>query len=477
MDTNNEAAVEPVEQVANITDQTEMATPEELGVGQRQSNEPFSPIDFDNIIDKAFEAKNEPPKEEVQDDVKAEAEAEKPEETQQPAQETPKETEKEEEKPEAKEEQAKTEEEKPAETKAEEEKSAEKKEASELDAIESKLGAHTSPKTKKLFNEVKSLAAKEKQERERVAKELEETRKQLDEIKKAKEAVPENVTNELNELRDKLRQLDANADPAIVQKYDKSIEKNNDSIIKILSDSGLPKEHCDKLKKSGITLSNLKPYLDTLESGKGADGKQYDADPDTAEKIREAVRENLRIGKEKETEIANWRSNYEQRTKKAEEEQKVAVEQASQRLTKEFDDHVGRWDFLKKPADVMDTDAPAIRKQKEEAINRFNDISLKFADAIKKETSNPLDAQIAARVGILYRDHIAPTLKSRLEDAQKEIAALQSQVNKMKQSGSAAKSIGTTAPRSAPKQEVSAGDGFDDIVDAMANQMMNNRTS
>jgi len=37
-----------------VVDPNTPASPEELGVGQRQSNEPFSPIDFDNIIDGAF---------------------------------------------------------------------------------------------------------------------------------------------------------------------------------------------------------------------------------------------------------------------------------------------------------------------------------------------------------------------------------------------------------------------------------------
>ena len=40
------------EQESSI-EQSENASPEELGVGQRQSNEPFSPIDFDSIIEKA----------------------------------------------------------------------------------------------------------------------------------------------------------------------------------------------------------------------------------------------------------------------------------------------------------------------------------------------------------------------------------------------------------------------------------------
>ena len=451
-----------------VVDQNTQATPEELGVGQRQSNEPFSPIDFDNIVDGAFanisakkeeEPSNEPPAQEQKTEESSE----------EPVKEEVSES-----KEEAKEEEPKAEEKAPEEVKEETKPVEEDKKddaAKDLDAIESKLGQHTSPKTKSLFKEVKALAAKERGERERVAKELEETRKQLEEIKKAKEALPPNVNEELQQLRDRLRQFDANADPAIVQKYDKTIEKNNDTIIKTLVDAGLPKEHADKLKKNGVTLANLKPYLDTLETGKGADGKQYDADPDTAEAIRESLRENLRLAKDKGREIDEWRNNFEQRTKQTEEQQQKLIQDATQRLNKEFENHLGKWEFLKKPSDISDTDAPAIRKQKEEAINRYNESSLKFAETVKNETTDPLNAQIAARIGILYRDHVTPQLQNRLAEATKEIESLKAQVSKMKQSGSAAKSIGTNAPRASVKAPVSMNEGFDDIVDSLASEI------
>lgn len=458
-------------QVAEETpvDQGDQASPEELGVGQRQSNEPFSPVDFDSIVDKAFtaaqeakpaeepvvaenaptDAKNATVEEKVEDETSKEAESKEVEEApkEEPAA-------KEEVKEEVKEETPK-----------------------EIADIESKLGQHTSPKTKQLFAEVKNLASKERAEREKVSKELEETRKQIEELKKTTQSVPKEVEQEIQQLRDKVRQFDANADPAIINKYDSVISKNNEGIIKTLVDAGLPEAHAAEIKKKGVSLSSLKQYLDTLETGKGADGKQYEPDPDTAERIRESLRENMRLSKDKEREIESWKSGYEERAKKTEEEQKQSVEMATQRLNKEFETHIGQWDFLKKPSDVADNDAPAIRKQKEDAIKQFNETALKYADSIKKETSNPLDAQIAARIGILYRDHVAPALKNRLSDAQKEIETLRSQVASMKKAGSATRSVGTVSPRAAQAKEVSLGDGFDDILDNMTQQALSNRSS
>lgn len=450
-------------------DQGDQASPEELGVGQRQSNEPFSPIDFDSIVDKAFgDAQEAKPAEETVVAENASTDAKNATVEDKVEDQTPKE-----EDPKDGEEVVKEE---PA---AKEEDKGEVKEQTpkEIADIESKLGQHTSPKTKQLFSEVKNLAAKERAEREKVSKELEETRKQIEELKKTTQSVPKEVEQEIQQLRDKVRQFDANADPAIINKYDSVISKNNESIIKTLVDAGLPEAHAAEIKKKGVSLSSLKQYLDTLETGKGADGKQYEPDPDTAERIRESLRENMRLSKDKEREIESWKSGYEERVKKTEEEQKQSVEVATQRLNKEFETHIGQWDFLKKPADVADNDAPAIRKQKEDAIKQFNDTALKYAESIKKETSNPLDAQIAARIGILYRDHVAPALKSRLSDAQKEIETLRSQVASMKKAGSATRSVGTVSPRAAQVKEVSTGESFDDILDNMTQQALSERSS
>jgi hypothetical protein len=470
-----EQSTESSEQQAPI-DTNEPATPEELGVGNRQSNEPFSPIDFDSIIDKAsagLPGGANP------------LETSKPNEEAAPANEEGTDGDKGEESDGGKGEESKDQAPKEELKEASAPKEEEKKEAppvdveiEEISKIEKQMNQHTSPKTKELFNQVKKVAAAERTEREKLAKELAELKKQSEQKQAESGKLPKEVEEEINQLRDRVRQFDANADPAIVAKYDKRIESNNESIIKTLVDAGLPTEHAEKLKKSGVTLSNLKQYLDTLDTGKGADGKQYEADPDTAEKIRESLRENMRLSKDKEREISEWRANYDQRTKQAEETQKRSIEEATARLNTEFNGHISKWDFLKKPADILETDAPAIRKEKEAAIKTFNEQSLAFADAIKKETSDPLNAQIAARVGILYRDLVAPQLKNQLGAAQKEIETLRAQISTMKKAGATSRTIGSGKPSAtSPKKEYSGGEGFDDIIDSVAAQAMEQRQS
>ena len=459
------------EQESSI-EQSENASPEELGVGQRQSNEPFSPIDFDSIIEKAA-ADITNPSDDQQPASEVVADGQKKEEA------APAEENKDEkpadggEKPADGAEKPADGAEKPADGA---EKTVENKQVEqlpvdpELDAIEKKMGPHSAPKTKQLFNEVKAIAAREKAEREKIQKELETLRSQATQQQAQGSKLPKEIEDEISALRDRVRQFDATADPAIISKYDNPINSNNDSILKTLVENGLPQEHADALKKKGVTLATLKPYLNTLETGVGADGKQYQADPDTAEKIRETLRENIRLAKDKEREITDWRNGYEARIKSQEEQQKQQLEQATTRLNTEFETHLKKWNFLQKPADVIDTDVPAIRKQKEAAIKEYNEKSLAYAEAVKKETASPLDAQVAARIGILYRDHVAPQLASKLEAANKEIAELQKQIDSMKKAGSASRTVGTVKPSNAPKKDVDMSKGFDEIIDEVARE-------
>lgn len=477
---------EEIEQNTEVSEQqapvdtNEPASPEELGVGNRQSNEPFSPIDFDSIIDKASSglpggpdplSDGKPKEQSPSGGSEANEEAKAGDESAESSNAAPVEEE-------AQKEKEKTEAAAPDSGKPKDEPAPEAQEIEEISKIEKQMSQHTSPKTKDLFNQVKKVAATERAEREKIAKELAELKKQSEQSKAEAGKLPKEVEEEINQLRDRVRQFDANSDPAIVSKYDKRIESNNEGIIKTLTDAGLPKEHAEALKKNGITLSSLKQYLDTLETGRGADGKQYEPDPDTAEKIRESLRENMRLSKDKDREISEWRANYDQRVKQNEETQRKSVEEATNRLNTEFNSHLSKWDFLKKPADILDTDVPAIRKEKEAAIKNFNDQSLAFADAIKKETSDPLNAQIAARVGIMYRDLVAPQLKNQLTAANKEIETLRGQIASMKKAGSASKTVGASKPSgSAPKKEYTGGEGFDDIIDSVASQAMQDRQS
>ena len=118
-----------------------------------------------------------------------------------------------------------------------------------------------------------------------------------------------------------------------------------------------------------------------------------------------------------------------------------------------------------------------MRKQKEQAIREYNESGLKFAETIKKETGSPLDTQITARVGILYRDHIAPKLANQLQASQKEIETLRSQLANMRKAGSASKTIGTSNVARTKVSEPQSGAGFDDILDSMTADAMASKSS
>ena len=65
-----------------------------------------------------------------------------------------------------------------------------------------------------------------------------------------------------------------------------------------------------------------------------------------------------------------------------------------------------------------------------------------------------------------------------LAAANKEIETLRGQIASMKKAGSASKTVGASKPSgSAPKKEYTGGEGFDDIIDSVASQAMQDRQS
>lgn len=335
----------------------------------------------------------------------------------------------------------------------------------DLKDLEAKLDPHASPRTKEHF---KAQAAKITEARDRAdaaAKEAAEAKTALEEARKG--GLPKEVTEELATLRDTVRELDATRDPVLVQKYDKKISSNDDVIIKVLRENGLGLDKdgkeipgvLDALKKAGLSRKTLDDKITALEKA---------GEHEAAEEIKYLLRENSRLAKDKDREIGELKSTYDQRQTQAQEAQTKEVEAANKRMTDTFMKEVAKFDFLKVPPEVKPEDSPAVRKEKEKAIAAANDRVLKFADAVKKETGSPVDAQIAARTGILYRDHVVPTLQGQITARDATIASLQAQIKALKGAGDLSTKTGSSAPKPAAKEDVNPDATFDDAIDQMA---------
>ena len=335
----------------------------------------------------------------------------------------------------------------------------------DLAAAAAKLDPHSSTKTKQLFNEQSKRISEARDRADALEAEKKAIQAELDERKKA--PLPKEVETELTTLRDLVRELDVTRDPQLVEKYDSRIAANTETVMRALKEAGLSDAAAVKLQKAGLTLNNLKSYLEMIETGKAPGGEEFAADPDTAEKIREAIRENARLTKDKELEVAKLKTGYEERKKTEKASQDQIIADANKRWEADFKGHIAKWDFLKQPPAPDANDAPAVRKQKEAAISKFNESVNQFAAAIKKETSSPTEAVLSARIGILYRDQVVPRLAEQRDAAQSRIKTLEAEIAKLKGAGTLTKTV-SSSPRQAPKAEPVAGESFDDIIDANA---------
>jgi hypothetical protein len=457
---------EEVGKLPEEIDPNQAATPEELGVTGSAEGHDIS-VDFGSALDEM--AGKVPPKEEEEKSETKEEAHEKPEE-----------------KPESE----KTATSESAEgDKKEEPKPEEKKDGalqSERDAdlkkIESGLDPHTKPTTRKIIDSFKSATAKARDRAEAAEKARVELEAKTADLEKrvSSQKLPDEVEKELSTLRDLVRQNSIERDPSIVAKYDTKIQANNTLVLETLKKAGLPDDQVNALKKSGVTLNNIKGYIDQLESGKGADGKQYERDPETAEALREALRENGRLSKGREQEISEWKTNWDSRQKAQQAEQEKFAASANERQTKTFGEHVAKFDFLKPPPEPLDSDPPAVKKEKEKARTAFNDVVNKFGATCKQETADPITTAITAKVGLMYRDLVVPELMKRLSDRDARIKELEAKDGAHKKAGSISKTVAPT-PGAAkvkpyePKDYSNDDNPFDGLIDSLASEAASKR--
>lgn len=327
------------------------------------------------------------------------------------------------------------------------------------------LNPNTHPKTKEVIESFKTKAVEARNERDRLAKELEEVK-----AKGGTGTVPENVTKELEELRNRVRELDITRDPTLKAKYDDKIAANVESVLKTLKENGLGEDadgkeipgFFDKLKAGGINLKTLLPYIKKLEEA---------GEIDTAEDLKDMLRSNQRLEKAKGEEIQDWTKNYDQRKQAAQAEQEKQVKEYQGRIMKETDAEIlstlESFPQLKRPPQVMPNDSPAVKKEKERVQAEYNAEYKRYQDAVTEASKEHGLTFKAAAVGILYKNHITPRLQKSLTEANERVKALEAELGKIKKAGSF-KPASTPTPAPTKKKEAASGGGFDDGIDSIA---------
>lgn len=341
-----------------------------------------------------------------------------------------------------------------------------KEQPSDFDAALAKvqLAPHAHRNTRKAFDEVKGMARAKALELEKRAiaaeKEREELKAKLAQAPAAGTAIPKEIEEEVKTLRERVRELDIAKDPAIEQKYDKRITANEEGVIAVLKKNGfgMVKGEGDKfvenprafeqLKKQGIGLSSLVTTLKALDA---ADPAQFPDAAADAEAIRELLRDNSRLSREKQAEIETWKTSYGQRKQQQETQTKQQAEQQAKlfrdetaaQLTAATTEIEKNFPHLKAPPAPLPTDQPAIAKAKQEAIDAYTQAEAKVAEAIK--SLDPADVppeKIPALVGrinssaIAYhmlQHHVLPKVLKELAAKDARIKALEEGTAKTKQ--------------------------------------------
>ena len=347
---------------------------------------------------------------------------------------------------------------------------------SDLDDLEKQVETHVKPTTRKIIDNFKDNAKKARDEAAQARAELKSLQSQLEEAKKS--GVPKEVQDEIALLRERVRSVDASQDPAIVKKYEEPIKKNTEFVVDTLVKRGLSPDQGEMLKKGPLTMSRLKSVIDSIETGVGADGKQYTPDPDTADQLREAIRDNARLAKSRSEEITQWQQTYEVRQKQQQENVKKEIDDTNARANERVGKVIARFDFLQKPKDPEANDAPAVKAQKLKAIEEHNSEVLRFAEALKKDTATIKDAIVTAREGVLIREIVVPRLESRLAAALKEVEALRADKGRLRKAGEMARTTSPTPKATEPKETdedagLSGDDPFGSVIDSLAGKLVN----
>lgn len=331
------------------------------------------------------------------------------------------------------------------------------------------LAPHTNPKTRKVIEDKNAKIKAARDERDAIIAEREALKKERDDLaEKAKAVVlPKETTDELATLRERIRELDIEKDPAIQSKYDAKITANNNAIVTVLKSQGFgitvdpeTKKQTENptaianLLRSGLTLKNLSPCIAALEKADLID---------EAETVREAVRENVRIARDRGLEIDAWKKDYGARQQQRETVAKAAQEAQAQsfRTTTETvlkaDLAALAKDFpvVNPPPAPLGTDTPQVAKAKQTALDAFNVAAKQIEATIKSfDTANvPPDklADTVARInssaiqGVVLKTHVLPSVLKELASRADRIKQLEGEIARFKGASNLSRAHATQA--------------------------------
>lgn len=339
----------------------------------------------------------------------------------------------------------------------------------DLEDVEKNLDKHTKPSTRKVISTFKgeAIAARERankaeQDRQAAIKERDALQEQI----KSGKPAPE-TEQELTTLRERLRELDASKDPAIEAKYDKPVQKNTEAAIAMLGDYGFFKiaetdkdgkgtgtyrdmsekektQATNQLKAAGISLKTMAQHINRLEKSGDYDG---------AEQLRALAQENDRLGRDKATEIATIKGNYEGRAQARTKEQQAQQEQiqsiatttSQKTLQADIAELAKSFPAIAQPPEPLPTDSAAVVASKKATIAEYTAAAKQVEEAVKSFNGSGLPADKAAEAqgrmtasavkAVILQQHVLPKMVKAAAEKDARIKDLEAQVAKFRTAG------------------------------------------
>lgn len=357
--------------------------------------------------------------------------------------------------------------------------------ATERDAdLNTKVGDHTHPKTRKIITDFqsKAKAARDERDAEKAARAAEKQAWEKERAELAEKAkgttLPKETEEELKTLRERVRELDITQDPQIVAKYDKPIQSNNDAIVAVLKSQGYgikqdaegksienPKAIAD-LVRAGLTYDNLQPLIDKLKTA-GLHGD--------ARKIEKAIDRNEDLTEQRGREIETWKKDHglrtqqrEQLTKQQSEEQlKAFAQQTDVQLKNDLEALAKDFSAIKEPPQPLATDTPAVKAAKEKAIADYQAGAAKIAEAVKAFNPDGVApekrAEVVGRINsaaiqsVVLKQHVLPKIKAEMAALEKLNKELTAELEQLRSAGKLSR-LQSNAPGDTPTNGSQAAD-------------------
>lgn len=315
-----------------------------------------------------------------------------------------------------------------------------------------KLRSDASPKTRETFEQLKTVA---KQREDAARAESVAAKQSLSELQNKvaeleKRTVPDEVQNELKELRAFRAQFDTERDPEFRQKFDGRVDQNYDAIYGKLKAHGLPDSEIGKLKAYSIQErdSAIENFLSKLPS---FDRKYIEA----------KLLDNINISDEREKALKETRAKADEILKQRKDAPAVQTAQRDAKVAEILRPALPKlpWIHVK---EIPATAAPEERKR----IESENTFAAQMQEALKIAI---IDDSPAVRAEAAIAVPLAQYYRRELTAATEKLTAAQKQLDEIRQAGAlsrTARSVGNAGkpPVEAPKAPpANSGDAVDEL--------------